>query len=233
MSLDTEVFPFRIITNSLGGSNRVVMAQVRGVGVDGQDDQAEPGDDCEVLHPLGFMSRATIPANGNAVTMIGVRVGNDIIGLGVRDKSMPALTDSDLADGDAVMYSPGAPGSTVKMAANGDVTATVKSGQVFTVDVNGAQLKIDANGAITLAAASGQSLTASASNGQAVIGTSGQVTITAASGQNASLTGTDVVLNSGSTPVAKEGSMLQGTAGPYPIVGIVQVGAGSPTVLVP
>jgi hypothetical protein len=44
---------------------------------------------------------------------------------------------------------------------------------------------------------------------------------------------TQVTINSGVLPVAKEGSALAGTAGPFAIVGTVAVGAGSPTVRVP
>jgi phage baseplate assembly protein V len=52
----------------------------------------------------------------------------------------------------------------------------------------------------------------------------GDVEITAAN---------NVKFNGGSTPVAKEGSSLQGTAGPYPLSGAVASGAGSQKIKVP
>jgi len=43
----------------------------------------------------------------------------------------------------------------------------------------------------------------------------------------------EISINGGSTPVAKEGSSITGTAGPFPIVANVSIGAGAPSVKVP
>jgi hypothetical protein len=61
---------------------------------------------------------------------------------------------------------------------------------------------------------------------------SGTTISISASGQ-ANVTGSPLILNSGSTPVAKEGSALTGTAGPYALSGSVATGAGSANVRVP
>lgn len=43
----------------------------------------------------------------------------------------------------------------------------------------------------------------------------------------------ELSLNGGATPVAKEGSSITGSAGPFPVVAVVSTGAGAPALKVP
>lgn len=120
----------RVLATSLGTTVRVVMAQLRGVGSEGQDSSAEPYDGAEVVTPLGFVSRPKIPASGNLVTALVFRDGDDAFVIHVRDKLLPKISDSDVAAGDAVMFSPGTPGTTIKLLASGAIAITSGSQDV-------------------------------------------------------------------------------------------------------
>jgi phage gp45-like len=78
----------------------------------------------------------------------------------------------------------------------------------------GTALKLDKDGAIT---ATGQGAS------QIQIDKNGKVTVTAAVGQ-------DIILNGGTLKVARVTDPLKGTAGPYPIVGVVDPVGGAATV---
>ena len=80
--------------------------------------------------------------------------------------------------------------------------------------VDGCLVKLDKDGAITLSNASGAKVE---------IDKNGKVTVTPAAGQ-------DVVLAGGTLKVARVTDQLQGTAGPYPINGVVAATGGATNV---
>jgi hypothetical protein len=150
---------FRVTATSLGTSVRVILATLRGMGSEGDDDNAEPVDNAQWMQPLGLMSRPKIPSSGNKITALVFRDGDEVHIFHVWDKSQATLQASDVDEGDTVLYSHGQPTCTLKLDKNGGITASVKSGQAFTVNgTNSATVVIDTNGNISATPASGKVL---------------------------------------------------------------------------
>jgi len=110
----------KVTATRLGTRVRVVLAQLRGVGAEGDDDGAEPFDDAEVIHPLGFLSRPALSASLQAAV---VRVGNDARVLAFVDKALARLegTVNALEAGVARVFAPGNLNARVDWLPNGDV----------------------------------------------------------------------------------------------------------------
>ncbi len=118
---------FKLTATQLGTSARVLLAQVRGVGVTGEDDEAESMDSVEVLQPLGLDVR---PVLTDDTELIGVREGPEIIGLFIIDKSRAKLSVSpELEEGETRLSGAKEPSCMIRMMANGDVVVIPKSGQ--------------------------------------------------------------------------------------------------------
>jgi hypothetical protein len=75
---------FKVTQTALGTAARVVLAQLRGVGQEGADNTAEPVDQAEVLHHVGFAARPKLSEKTEAVV---VRVGDEVLVLAILDKS--------------------------------------------------------------------------------------------------------------------------------------------------
>lgn len=126
---------FRVRGTTLGQRVRVVTARLFGVGQEGDtDEQQEPIEDAECLSPVGFKSRPKVGAHTEA---FGVRLGDEVVVLCFVDKGGAALSDADLAEGEALMYGPAEPAATVRITKDGDVIVTAKSDRKIVLNVAG------------------------------------------------------------------------------------------------
>jgi hypothetical protein len=106
----------------LGTRVRAVLAQLRAAGDEGDDDGAEGFDECEVVHPLGFVS---LPATPLARTLEAafVRDGDEGHVLALVDKALGVLGSgvNALAAGAAKVFAPGNLNARVDWLPSGDV----------------------------------------------------------------------------------------------------------------
>jgi hypothetical protein len=142
---------FKVTATSLGTRTRVLLAQLRGVGATGEDDNAEPYDGAEVLHPAGFISR---PALSDTLEGVGVRDGDEIFLLGLLDKGLAAL--SSLVEGEVRVFGLKALESMFQILDTGDVNLVAKDGQKITIRANNATVVVDTNGDVIVTPKSGQ-----------------------------------------------------------------------------
>lgn len=130
---------FKVIATSLGTRFRTVLADLRGVGNDGADDDAEPYDDAEAVFPLGFVSRPYLPS-GHKVRAVVLRMLDQVIPLAFEDKGLPKLTGSDLAEGEVLIFGPKESTARIRIKADGSITIDAKSAS--DVVVNGGTAKV-------------------------------------------------------------------------------------------
>ena len=132
----------KLLSTAVSSARRVLTAQLRGFGAEGDDDNAEPiegaaaGGGVEVLQPLGLMSRPIAGAHTEAV-VIDVRDGDEQIAIVMIDKSGAA---QNVEEGESRLYSPAEGTCVIRLRASGKIEITAKSGQ--DVVVNGGTLKI-------------------------------------------------------------------------------------------
>lgn len=156
---------WKVVRTAVGGYVRVVTAQLRGAGQEGDDASAEPYDGAEVLQPLGLIARPVIPANtsDNRVEALCLELGDEVLCLGFVDKSganhaSPAMPD--LEEGETRLYGAKDARATLKLKPTGAVTLACPSGQALTLEHgSGARIRITANGDIEVTPASGRALT--------------------------------------------------------------------------
>lgn len=117
----------KITGTSLGDQKRVLLAQLRILGEESDDDSAEPADDCEAISPLGLVARPAISSETEAVI---ARDGSDVVALAIVDKSLARLdSDPSLEEGETRLYGAQEPAAIVRIKANGDIVILPKSGQ--------------------------------------------------------------------------------------------------------
>lgn len=114
----------KLLKSSLGQRVRTVLAQVAMFGSEGDDENAEQSENCEALHPIGFVSRPT-SGSGSAEAVI-VRDGDEVHVLFFLDKT-DALHDCE--EGEAQVYSPKEPSCRIRFRASGDIEILPKDGQ--------------------------------------------------------------------------------------------------------
>lgn len=124
----------RLIKSTLGVRVRTVLAQVAMFGSEGDDANAEQAENCEVLHPVGFVSRPVASSTTEAVIF---RDHDEIHVLLFLDKG-GALHDC--AEGEAQVYSPKEPTCRIRFGADGSLKIDSKSGQ--DVVLNGGTAKV-------------------------------------------------------------------------------------------
>lgn len=84
--MDAEFLKVTLLTPST--TRRVVTAQLRGMGEDGDDADAEPFDEAEVMNPVGFITR---PALTPTTEALGLRRGDEMVALVIIDKGQSAV----------------------------------------------------------------------------------------------------------------------------------------------
>lgn len=85
--MDAEFLKVTLLTPST--ERRVVTAQLRGMGEDGDDNGAEPFEDAEVLNPVGFITR---PALTDTTEALGLRRGDEMVAVVIVDKGQNAVS---------------------------------------------------------------------------------------------------------------------------------------------
>lgn len=107
------LWPFKVIATRLGTRCRVLLADLRGAGSEGHDDDAEPYDGAEVRQPLGLFARPRVTAS---LVAWAVRMGDQVKPLFLTDKSQAPFTDLD--EGETDLYNDAV---RVRLRASGDV----------------------------------------------------------------------------------------------------------------
>ncbi len=129
---------FHVLGTTLGQRVRTLVAQVRGLGRDGSDalsvpganagaaTVAEPGDDVEVVQPLGLTAR---PARTRTLEAVVVRDGDEVVVLALVDKGLPTL--SGLEEGETRLHgaAAGNVAACVRIKVNGDIEITPAEGR--------------------------------------------------------------------------------------------------------
>lgn len=133
--MDTLEF-VKVVLVSASSTSRAVVANVAGLGAEGDDEGAERYDDCEAPQPAGLIAIPTLTATTEAV---GIRRGDEMVLLCIIDKGAPAQTAE---AGETRVYGVGSGNATamVRIRASGAVEVTSKSGQ--NVVLNGGTLSV-------------------------------------------------------------------------------------------
>jgi hypothetical protein len=132
---------FKITNTEHADKVRSLLAQLRGVGITGQDDNAEPYDGAEIVQPLGLTAR---PKLTDTLEALVIRDGDEVIVVTMLDKGISTKTGDDPAveESETRLHGASADNVTaiVRIKANGDIVIKPKSGQkVYVGDESGAQ----------------------------------------------------------------------------------------------
>lgn len=153
---------WKVTATSLGTTARVLLAQLRGGGNNGDDNNAESYDGAEVLQPLGFFARPYITEQTEALVW---EIGDENVVLGIVDKSgggapTAYVPFTDVGQGGARMYGPKEPRTNINITPSGEMVVNVVSGQPCTFNLSGGTvLRIEASGAVSLTVGSSQDFT--------------------------------------------------------------------------
>lgn len=128
---------FKVLSTSVASRARTLLAQLRGFGSEGDDNNAEPIDDAEVVYPVGFASRPYVSANTEAV---GVRIGDEVVVLAIIDKGSGRDQLATIEAGEARLYSPKEPACVIRCKADGSIEITSKAGT--NIVLNGGNLEV-------------------------------------------------------------------------------------------
>jgi hypothetical protein len=124
----------RLARTRVGERVRVLLADLRGVGQDTDDANAEPVDGAEMIFPHGFVSR---PAITRTLEAVAVRIGNEVVALFAHDKGTSRFT-TEVEDGEVRVYGPD--GSMVRLRGDGSIDVIAASGK--DIRVNGGTLEV-------------------------------------------------------------------------------------------
>ena len=141
----------KLTRTRLASRVRAVLAQTRGYGVEGADDDAESQDDVEIVQPLGLMVRPYISAG---LELLAAEIGDTTLGLAIINKALEIL---DVEEGETRLYGAAEPTARVRLRASGKTEVESKSGQ--DIVLNGGTLEAarrtdtTGNGTLTLVGA--------------------------------------------------------------------------------
>lgn len=141
--MDAEFLKVTLLTPST--ERRVVTAQLRGMGEDGDDNGAEPFEDAEVLNPVGFITR---PALTDTTEALGLRRGDEMVVAAIVDKGQNAVN---IETGETRMQGCG----TLNQSAEIRIRA---SGAITVTSTDSGEITITSAGAITITSATGTNL---------------------------------------------------------------------------
>ncbi len=123
----------KVTLTSLSTKVRTVLAQIRGAGATGADDDAEPMDGVEVNTPIGFDSR---PVLTDTTELLTFRIGAQIVGLYIIDKGRAdKLDDPELEEGETRVSGAKESSAMLRVRADGDLVSLAKSGKVVSLGV--------------------------------------------------------------------------------------------------
>ncbi len=117
----------KVTLTSLATRSRTLLAQIRGAGATGADNDAEPMDGVEVNNPIGFDSR---PVLSETTELLTFRLGPQIVGLYIVDKgrSKKLGDDPSLDEGETRVSGAGAQDAMMRVRADGGIALIPKTG---------------------------------------------------------------------------------------------------------
>lgn len=124
----------KLTRTRLASRVRAVLAQTRGYGVEGADDDAESQDDVEIVQPLGLMVRPYISAG---LELLAAEIGDTTLGLAIINKALEIL---DVEEGETRLYGAAEPTARVRLRASGKTEVESKAGQ--DIVLNGGALEV-------------------------------------------------------------------------------------------
>jgi phage gp45-like len=113
----------KVKLTSLATGARALLGQLRGLGPEADDAASEPYDDAELLQPMGLIAR---PARSDTLQALVFEIAEELLGLLVRDKGQPAITD--LEEGETRLYAANNGACRIRLKANGDVVIEMAAG---------------------------------------------------------------------------------------------------------
>lgn len=113
------------LTRWATGQARALLAQLRGAGETGRDEEAEAHDDVEVLQPLGLRVR---PVQRGSLEAVVIERGDERVALFLVDKAR-ATGAVEAEEGETQLHGLAEQSAVVRIRANGDVEITPKSGR--------------------------------------------------------------------------------------------------------
>lgn len=122
----------KVTRTTLGAAKRVMLAQLRGVGDEGDDESAEPVDAAEIFGMIGLMVRPFLTAHTEAVAF---RVGDQVVVLNVNDKSLSVFND--VAEGETRLYGAKEPSARLRLRDDGSADLEVKTNMDLRITVSG------------------------------------------------------------------------------------------------
>jgi len=103
---------FKVTVLAIDAAKKLLLAQLRGAGEEGDDAGAEPVDDAVVFQQMGVAARPIVAATLRA---LGFQDGDDVLVLKLWDR---ARTPTDLSAGETRVYAAGAVGVAVRLLTN-------------------------------------------------------------------------------------------------------------------
>jgi len=114
---------FKVTRVRLATNVRALLAQVRGLGQEGADEDAQALDDIEVVQPLGLFVRPIIAAG---LELLAAELGEETLGLAILNKALSVL---DVEAGETRLYGAAEPTSRIRHRASGRTDVESKAGQ--------------------------------------------------------------------------------------------------------
>lgn len=138
----TAFFDFWKLTNtSVGQAKRVLLAQLRGAGQEGDDDSAESEDAVEHLFPLGFVSRPSLSTSAAGLQAFCVQIYDEVLALFTRNKEL-AQWSPPLEEGESRLYGAKSQAANVRARADGSVEINSDTGASKDVRLNGGTKRV-------------------------------------------------------------------------------------------
>ena len=134
----------KLTATRLATNVRTVLAQTRGYGAEGADDDAESQDDVEIVQPLGLMVRPVIAAG---LELLAAEIGDATLGIALINKALSAL---DVEAGETRLYGALQPTARIRLRGDGSVDIEALSGEAIRITtagggdvvVNGGSLRV-------------------------------------------------------------------------------------------
>ena len=110
---------------------RALLAQVRGLGTEGADDDALGLDDVEILQPLGLFVRPVVVAG---LELLGVELGEETIGIALLNKALGVL---DVESGETRLYGAQQSAARVRLRADGSIDIEAFTTEAIRITTSG------------------------------------------------------------------------------------------------
>lgn len=126
------------LTRWATSQGRALLAQLRGAGETGRDEEAEAHDDVEVLQPLGLRVR---PVQRGSLEAVVLERGDERVALVLVDK-LRASGAVEAEEGETQLHGLAEQSAVVRIRASGDIEITPKSGRQVLLNTTSAAGKV-------------------------------------------------------------------------------------------